>query len=121
MSNEGLSNLDEYLVTDKRRRYPRRAVHMRVGLLAKGEYSAEAVALEVGEGGMLLQSSLKIKKGQKVVVTIRVRGLLQGVLLALIVYVSGTTKEGLTRYGVRFDAVEFDVKRKIRNFVASGV
>lgn len=120
-------------VSDNRRRYPRRVVSMRVGLLARGEYTADATMLEIGEGGLLLQSYLKIKVKQKVVITIRVRGLLQGVLLATVVsavvpasnsdkHVNnvGLASRVLIRYGVQFDSVEFDIKRKIRNFVASG-
>lgn len=113
--------MEQITNTDSRRRFPRRVVSLRVGLLARGIYSAEATALEIGEGGMLLQSFLKIEKNQKVVVTIRVRGVLQGVLLASVIYVSEATKPNeLTRFGLHFDDIEFEVKRKIRNFVASG-
>lgn len=104
-----------------RRRVPRRVIRQRIGLLAGGKYSADAFALELGEGGMLISTSLKLQKGQKVVITVRIRGVLQGVMLALVVYpLSAQKNESDSRYGVQFENIDFDVKRKIRNFVASG-
>ncbi len=108
-------------LADNRRRAPRRALNQRIGLLVAGEYTAAAVALELGEGGMLLQSPLPLEKGQHVVVTFRIRGVLQGVVRASVVYVRPPeTLADKEKYGLQFENLDFDVKRKIRNFVASG-
>lgn len=104
-----------------RRRVPRRVIKHKIGVLAAGIYSADAVALELGEGGMLILTKLKLDKLQKVVISVRIRGVLQGVMLASVMYgIAGQPGEVGMRYGLQFDSVDFDVKRKIRNFVASG-
>ena len=100
--------------TLNKRRVPRREVSARIGLLHKGQYHL-ANAHEIGEGGLLVScESLKLRKGDLVVVTLRIPGVIQGVVLGSIIYV---TPEG--RYGMSFDKIEFELKRQIRNFVAS--
>lgn len=115
----GADNPNSFI--DNRRRAPRRLIHQQVGLLVAGEYTAAAVALELGEGGMMLQSPRPLEKGQNVVVTFRIRGVLQGVVRASVVYVlPAETLGDKEKYGLQFENLDFDVKRKIRNFVASG-
>ena len=96
-----------------KRRVPRRELNARVGVLLAGQYSMGR-ALEIGEGGMLLGSDVKMKKDDRLVVTFKIPEVLSGVMLATVVYV---TTDGL--YGLNFDKIEFDLKRKIRNYVAS--
>jgi hypothetical protein len=102
-----------------RRRVPRRPIQIAVGLLAKGIYYISR-AHELGEGGMLIESQNPLGIGQHIVVTIRIPGILQGAIVCKVDYeLAATIKGAANRYGVLFEDVEFDLKRKIRNFVAS--
>ena len=96
-----------------KRRVPRRELHARVGILLAGRYSI-ARSHEIGEGGMLLSSDQVMKKDDRLVLTFRIPEVLSGVVIATVIYI---TEDGF--YGLNFDKIEFDVKRKIRNFVAS--
>ena len=96
-----------------KRRVPRRELNARVGILIAGQYKI-ARAHEIGEGGMLLSCDVKMKKDDRLVVTFRIPEVLSGVILATVIYV---TPDG--SYGLNFDKIEFDLKRKIRNYVAS--
>jgi Tfp pilus assembly protein PilZ len=102
-----------------KRRVPRRAINARIGILVHGNYSL-TWAHEIGEGGMLISSEENLKVGDRLVVTFRIPEIVDGVMLARVVYTlpDKTGKPG-GRYGVQFDKVDFDVKRKIRNYVAS--
>lgn len=103
----------------KKRRVPRRNIDARVGVLHKGRYFV-CDALEIGEGGMLFSCFETIKKDDRVVVTLRIPDVLQGVAIGSVVYaVTGRREAETNRYGIQFDQIEFDLKRKIRNFVAS--
>ena len=102
-----------------RRRVPRRPINLNIGLLISGQYIITK-ALEIGEGGMLIESSVLLKKNQFVVMTIRMAGTLQCALLSRVVYIiENQDKAAIGRYGIQFENIEFDLKRKIRNFVAS--
>lgn len=106
-------------VTGKKRRVPRRSIAARVGVLHKGRYFV-CDALEIGEGGMLFSTFEPILKDDKVVITLRIPDVLQGVAIGSVVYcVEGRRIAEANRYGIQFDQIEFDLKRKIRNFVAS--
>lgn len=96
-----------------KRRVPRRELSALVGILVAGKYDMGR-AHEIGEGGMLLSSKTEMKKDDRLVVTFRIPEVLSGVVIATVTYV---TSEGL--YGLNFDKIEFDLKRKIRNYVAS--
>lgn len=102
-----------------RRRVPRRPIDINIGVLAKGTYYVTK-GIEIGEGGMLIECPQRLEKGQLAVVTIRLPGVLQGAMLCQVVYIlESLDKSSPNRYGVQFENIEFDVKRKIRNFVAS--
>jgi len=100
-----------------RRRVPRRPIENRVGLLHKGQYHI-VWGFELGEGGLLISSPIVLADGDRVVLTLRIPEVLQGVITGTVVY--GIKKNSdEARYGVRFDDIDFETKRKIRNFVAS--
>jgi hypothetical protein len=102
-----------------RRRVPRRGIDMHVGLLISGTYYL-ANAYEIGEGGMLVDSPVPIAENQRIVISFRIPGVLYGVILSRTVYILKPKKAGdKMKYGVQFEQVDFDIKRKIRNFVAS--
>lgn len=103
-----------------KRRAPRRPIERKVGLLVAGRYML-GKALEIGEGGVLIEAPELLRQGQRVVVTFRIPGVLQGAMLSHVMYTVEPQFNGdQVRYGLQFDKVEFDVKRKLRNFVASG-
>ena len=103
----------------KKRRVPRRQIRVRIGLLVHGEYTL-SWGLEIGEGGMLLISPKPLNVGDKVVITCRIPEVLHGVMLGSVAYaLPGENLDGGVRCGIQFEDIEFDVKRKIRNFVAS--
>ena len=102
-----------------RRRVPRRGIHKKIGLLFKGMYNI-CFGYEIGEGGMLVDSTEPLSIGHKLVLTIRIPGSIEAVSLASVVYVKEpSTPDDKVKYGVSFENVDFEVKRQIRNFVAS--
>ena len=102
-----------------RRRVPRRPIHRKIGVLVAGEYFL-ATSYEIGEGGMLIDCPVPLNKDDKVVVTMRVPGLMQGVMLAKVVYSLASQSEfEPQKYGLSFENIEFEVKRQVRNFVAA--
>lgn len=115
LNESTLEDLREQL---KRRRVPRRTVHSSVGILHNGIYQV-AACHEIGEGGLLISSLAKLAEDDRVVVTLRIPGVLNGVLIGKVVYAMASETQEHARYGVMFDDVGFEVKRKIRNFVAS--
>jgi Tfp pilus assembly protein PilZ len=96
----------------KKRRVPRRAIHARIGLLVHGNYTL-SWAFEIGEGGMLIETENNLKVGDRVVITFRIPDVMHGVMLGSVAYVLPN------KAGIQFEKVDFDVKRKIRNYVAS--
>ena len=107
------------LAPEKRRRVPRRALKRNIGLLIKGKYCISK-CYELGEGGMLIESPVRLVANQLVVITLRISGLLSAVTLGRVVYLLEPKQSGeVVKYGIQFEQIDFDVKRKIRNFVAS--
>ena len=110
--------VDELREQLKRRRVPRRPVESPVGILYRGEYQV-ATCFEIGEGGMLINSTAKIKQDDSVVVTLLIPGVMDGVMIGKVVYAMASEKQEHARYGIMFEKIDFEVKRKIRNYVAS--
>ncbi|OFZ18236.1 MAG: hypothetical protein A2Z20_12005 [Bdellovibrionales bacterium RBG_16_40_8] len=112
--------IDTKKIAVQSRRLPRRKINKTVGLLARGKYVL-VNTYEIGEGGMLIDSPLALIEGQKVVLTVRIPNILHGVVMSKVIYIVEPNGDVTThRYGIEFDKIEFDIKRKIRNFVASG-
>lgn len=69
---------------------------------------------------MLIDSAIPLNKEDRVLVTIRVPGIMQGVMLAKVVYsLSPPSKDEPIKYGLSFEKIEFEVKRQVRNYVAA--
>jgi hypothetical protein len=102
----------------KNRKVPRRAIRKRIGVLAAGKY-AICMAYDIGEGGLSLGTDLPLKDGQVVVITFRIPNVISGVMTGKIVYSMPAKNNQSPRYGVQFTNISFEVKRLIRNFVAS--
>ena len=102
-----------------RRRVPRRPMRRRIGILVAGEYYL-ATSYEIGEGGMLVDCSVPLNKDDRLVITIRMPGVMQGVIMSKVVYIlQPASKDEPIKYGLVFENVEFELKRQVRNFVAA--
>lgn len=97
-----------------RRRVPRRVYKKPIGLLYLGEYQV-GLSHELGEGGMLIESSRELSLGDLILVTFHVPGILNTTCRAEIRY-QAPDVEGI--YGIEFKNLDFDVKRLIRKYVA---
>ncbi|MEQ1665354.1 MAG: hypothetical protein ABL927_08275 [Bdellovibrionales bacterium] len=119
----------------QRRRVPQISIDRRVGLLISGTYVL-GKAIELGEEGMKIESPIEIKMLQKLVVTLRIPEFISGVMIGQVSeHITGqahvqeseqsikermSTSKSTHTYAVQFVNLDFDIKRKIRNFVASG-
>ncbi|MGE0763501.1 MAG: PilZ domain-containing protein [Bdellovibrionales bacterium] len=101
----------------RRRRVPRRDFFNRIGLLVRGAYHVSR-AVQIGEGGMMINSKTPLAMGQKVVVSFKLPGLPPDVVLACVRYVLPAENGQADRYGVEFLNLDFNIKREVRNYVA---
>lgn len=102
----------------KRRRVPRREFRRKVGLLIKGNYHVNT-AIQVSEGGMMIHSHMKLTKEQRLVIAFRIPGCEETVVRAIVRYETEHNTIWGRQYGVKFENLEFRVRREIRNYVAS--
>jgi len=101
----------------RKRRVPRRVFFRKVGLLARGSYYITE-AMEVGEGGMQLMSPVPLEEGQQVVISFSIPGMDYVVTRSVVRYVKNSLSDGDVSYGVQFETIDFDSRRKIRSYVA---
>jgi len=104
----------------RRRRVPRRDFHRRIGLLVKGLYQISR-AVQIGEGGMMVYSPTPLVMGQKVVVSFKLSGHPPDVVLACVKYILPAEKGVAERYGIEFLNLDFNIKRGVRNYVATQI
>ena len=104
----------------RRRRVPRREFHRRIGLLVKGEYHISR-AVQIGEGGMMVYSAVPLMIGQKVVISFKLSGHPPDVVLACVRYILPAEKNLNERYGLEFLNLDFNIKRGVRNYVATQI
>lgn len=109
--------------TDKkytsRRRVPRREYSGVIGVLVRGLCSVSR-ALQIGEGGMMILWKESMPIGQRLLITFRLPGTPYMAVRCTVRYVmppEGTGHEH--SYGIQFDKIDFNAKRRIRNYVAS--
>jgi hypothetical protein len=102
----------------KRRRVPRREFRRKVGLLIKGNYHVNT-AIQLGEGGMMAHSHVRLKNGQRLVIAFRVPGCEETVVRAIVRYEMEQNTIWGRQYGLEFENLDFRVRREIRNYVAS--
>ncbi len=109
----------EELKTIRKRRVPRRLFYQRAGVLIGGVYHY-GFSHQLGEGGLLLEIDLKLENEQRLLVNFHLpdRGLLVARGVVRYKMKEPKSKSGFA-YGVQFDNLDFDIKRHIRNFVAS--
>lgn len=102
-----------------RRRFPRRFLMRPVGCLENGGY-VMGNGVEIGEGGMKLESSQTMVMGQIVVVNFFIPQKDFVTATAEIVYTAENTPPSQLRtYGMKFVKLSFESKRLIRDFIAA--
>lgn len=102
----------------KKRRVPRRAYESSIGLLIRGQYTISR-AYQIGEGGMMIASPVKLVQGQNVVVTFKLPQVSPTVVRGVVRYeLSEEQCQGDYRYGIEFINLGFLEKREVRNYVA---
>ncbi len=98
-----------------RRKFPRRQFQRKIGILIGGKYYIFKSG-EIGEGGMSFDSDLVFTNGNELVASFQIPGI-GFVCLRAKVKSSRITNEVCT-HGVSFSNIEFEQRRKIRNFVS---
>jgi hypothetical protein len=99
-----------------RRKFPRRTLQKKVGVLFGGEYFIFTSG-EIGEGGMSVLSDYALTEGRELVLSFQIpngtfvtlRGLIRSVI----------AKDGIVTHGVAFDQIPLAFKRQIRAFVSA--
>ncbi|MBC7370035.1 MAG: PilZ domain-containing protein [Bdellovibrionaceae bacterium] len=99
-----------------RRKYPRRPLHKKVGVLFDGAYFI-CTSGEIGEGGMSIVSEYALTEGRELVLNFQIpngtfvtlRGLIKTVI----------AKHGTVTHGIAFDVIPLSFKRQIRAFVST--
>lgn len=101
-----------------RRRYPRRPMKRKVGILCDGSYFV-ADSGEIGEGGMSIVTDFVLTEGHQLVVSLQIP---HGDFVFLRAVVKSTEKkmgDHLVTHGLSFENVGFSIKRQIRVFVSA--
>lgn len=102
----------------RRRRVPRREFTHRVGLLIRGRYYISR-AVQIGEGGMMIQSPVELAGNQQIVISFKLPNLDPDVVRGAVRYQQNDHKRPeIKQYGIEFLTLDFKVKREIRNYVA---
>jgi len=99
-----------------RRKFPRRRLHKKVGVLFDGQYLI-CMTGEIGEGGMSIVSEYALSEGRELVLSFQIpngtfvtlRGLIKTVM----------ARQGAVTHGISFDEVPLAFKRQIRAFVST--
>lgn len=101
------------------RRSPRRALVSPVGLLWNGTYEVTR-GLQIGEGGMLIESGLALDVRAKLVVSVLLPGDGAVIARAQVVYVKPVgDRKGRRELGLQFVDLDLHKRRWIRSYVAA--
>lgn len=99
-----------------RRKFPRRTLKKKVGVLFDGQYFI-CDSGEVGEGGMSILSEFALTEGRELVLSFQIpRGtfaILRGTVRSL------SVKNGIATHGIAFEQIPLAFKRQIRAFVSA--
>jgi len=99
-----------------RRKFPRRILRKKIGVLFGGEYFV-CDSGEIGEGGMSIIGEYALTEGRELVLSFQIpngafvtlRGLIRSV----------TSQQGKAVHGIAFDEIPLAFKRQIRAFVSA--
>lgn len=101
---------------DLKRKFPRREVHKKVGVLAAGVFLT-GFTLELGEGGTSIETEMVLTEGREVVLSFQIP---KGSFVSVRALVKSTKSTGATViHGLSFVDIPFLYKRQIRSFVSS--
>lgn len=99
-----------------RRKFPRRSLSKKVGVLFDGQYII-CQSGEIGEGGMSIMSDYALTEGRELVLSFQIP---EGTFVTLRGTIrSVTVSEGVAVHGIAFEQVPLAFKRQIRAFVSS--
>ncbi|MBL7672118.1 MAG: PilZ domain-containing protein [Bdellovibrionaceae bacterium] len=100
-----------------RRKFPRRPLVQRVGVLSRGKYFI-AETSEIGEGGMSLNTEFVLNNDSQIVVNFQIP---DGEFVSVRAVVKSTSKAGSSHvsHGISFDQLQFGHRRQIRTFVSA--
>lgn len=98
----------------KRRRVPRRVFVRQIGIMLKGQYYI-GNSWEIGEGGMLIGSNIPMYENQLVLLTFLLLDSKYVVVRGVVRYCHPQGK----KFGIEFQNLDFQMKRRIRIYVAS--
>ena len=115
--NSDTSSMSRYV--DKghfRRKYPRRTLRKKVGVLFGGEYFI-CDSGEIGEGGMSILSEYALTEGRELVLSFQIPDGTFVILRGLIKSVN--PHKGMVTHGISFEEIPLAFKRQIRAFVSA--
>lgn len=99
-----------------RRKFPRRSISKKVGVLFDGQYFT-CVSGEIGEGGMSILSEYALTEGRELVLSFQIP---EGTFVTLRGQIkSVTAKDGVVTHGIAFGEIPLAFKRQIRAFVSA--
>lgn len=99
-----------------RRKFPRRSLSKKVGVLFGGEYFICSSG-EIGEGGISIQSEYALTEGRDLVLSFQIP---HGSFITLRGQIrSVSVKDGMAHHGIAFENVPLAFKRQIRAFVSA--
>jgi hypothetical protein len=99
-----------------RRKFPRRPLVKKVGVLFGGEYFICDTG-EIGEGGMSIRSEYALVEGRELVLSFQIP---EGTFVSLRGRIkSVTAHQGSVTHGISFEQIPLGFKRQIRAFVSA--
>lgn len=106
----------EFEKSQFRRKFPRRSLRKRVGVLFDGQYFI-CDSGEIGEGGMSIQSEYALTEGREIVLSFQIPEGTFVILRGLIKSVRN--QQGVAIHGIAFEEISLAFKRQIRAFVSA--
>ncbi|HEY8269786.1 MAG TPA: PilZ domain-containing protein [Pseudobdellovibrionaceae bacterium] len=101
-----------------RRKFPRRTLVKKVGVLFGGEYLI-CQSGEIGEGGMSIISEYALTEGRELVLSFQIP---KGTFVTLRGMIrSAKPSQGVVIHGIAFDVIPLGFKRQIRAFVSARI
>ncbi|MGZ3743298.1 MAG: PilZ domain-containing protein [Pseudobdellovibrionaceae bacterium] len=101
-----------------RRKFPRRSLAKKVGVLFGGQYFI-CHSGEIGEGGMSIVSEYALTEGRELVLSFQIP---QGTFVTLRGVIRSTKPDqGVVTHGIAFDSIPLGFKRQIRTFVSARI
>ena len=101
-----------------KRQFPRRRFAKTIGLLFRGQYTLTN-SVQIGEGGMMVQSPFGLGEGNKLIVSFMVPGRMFMIVTAQVQYIIEQGSDSNPSYGLKFLTISFESRRHLRDFIAA--